>query len=92
MAPQNFLIIQGVLIRKYEKTRKSKDGTDERFNSVVLEWEDMNHYKKTISIDCKGFVAEELGATVRAECYISSFETNKGNWFTKAYSKHIAKV
>ena len=92
MVQQNFLIIHGLITRKYEKTRKTKDGTDERFNSIVLEWEDMNHYKKTIYIDCKGLIAEEMGEFVRAECYISSFETNKGNWFTKAFSNHIIKV
>ena len=92
MAQQNFLIIQGLIARKYEKTRKTKDGTDERFNSIVLEWEDYNHYKKNISVDCKGLIAEEIGETVRAECYISSFEKNKGNWFTKAFSNNITKV
>ena len=92
MVQQNFLIIQGTIVRKEEKTRKTKDGNEERFNSIVLEWEDMNHYKKTIAIDCKGLVNEDIGDCVRSECYVSSFEMKNGNFFTKVFCSNVLKV
>lgn len=92
MAQQNFFIIQGVIIRKYDRTRKGKDGNKEAFNAIVVEWEDYNHNKKIIFLDCKGVIPEEMGDRVKVDCYALSFETSKCGFFTKVFASNVTKV
>jgi hypothetical protein len=91
MTQQNLLIIRGVITRKYDRTRKNKDGNEEAYNAIVIEWEDYNHYKKCIFLDCKGVIPEEMGDRVKADCYVTSFETKTGNFFTKIFASNVSK-